>query len=234
MTHREFDDYARSYSELLSDPVRDWFSGGSSRFYHERKRDVIRSYFQRQGIATRGLRYLDLGCGEGDLLALLRDDFAMVAGCDPSGEMLKAAKGIEIRLQLDPATIPYDTGEFDFVTAVCVYHHVDPQARLRLTREIQRVITPGGTFAIIEHNPYNPATRLIVSRTPVDANAKLLTSRESRKLVESAGFRPKEMQYFLYFPESLYPSLRSLESWLSVLPFGGQYAFFATNDNPLS
>jgi hypothetical protein len=43
-------------------------------------------------------------------------------------------------------------------------------------KEIQRVLRPGGVFSLIEHNPLNPVTRLIVSRTPVDGNAKLLTA----------------------------------------------------------
>src|SRR5215475_11486509 len=78
------------------------------------------------------------------------------------------------------------------------------ESRLELAREIYRAVKPGGIFAVIEHNPVNPATRLIVSRTPVDADAILLYSGESRALLKSAGFTLEEQEYFLYLPERLY------------------------------
>jgi SAM-dependent methyltransferase len=224
----EFDHYADSYEELLKDPIRDRFGKGS-RFFHERKRDLIRAFCRRHDLPTRSMRYLDVGCGKGELVTLLRNDFGSVAGCDPSARMLGAAEGIDIRVQRELGSIPYENDEFDFVTCVCVYHHVPPPARLALTREINRVVRPGGVFVIIEHNPYNPATRLIVSRTPVDADAVLLTQRESSALMKVAGFCHQESQYFLYFPEFLYRRVGdAAESWLRDVPLGGQYAVFAT------
>ena len=109
-----------------------------------RKRDLIRQYFRGRQVDTRGLHYLDLGCGKGELASLLHDDFTRVAGCDPSPGMLSFAQGIDARVQQDPAAIPFDAQEFDFITAVCVYHHVPPPARLALTKEISRVLKPGG------------------------------------------------------------------------------------------
>ncbi len=148
--------------------------GSRPQFFHLRKRDLVRQYFNARGVDTRGLRYLDVGCGKGELLSLLRDDFQQVAGCDPSPGMLSSSQGVETRVQEDLGKIPFADAAFDFVTAVCVYHHVPPSSRLTLTREAYRVLRPQGVFAIIEHNPYNPVTRLIVSRTPVDTDALLL------------------------------------------------------------
>jgi ubiquinone/menaquinone biosynthesis C-methylase UbiE len=228
MSHAEFDEYAPSYEKLLKDPIRDRFSG-DARFFHLRKRDLILRYSRRQKLNSHSMAYLDLGCGKGDLLSLLRDDFGRVAGCDPSASMLKHLQGVETRVQTNFDVIPFGGAEFDFVTAACVYHHVPSAVRLALTREVSRVLKPGGTFAIIEHNPYNPVTRLIVSRTPVDADAVLLTLRETTKLVRSAGFSPQVSRYFLYFPEFVYRrSGDAAERWLSKIPLGGQYAVFAT------
>jgi hypothetical protein len=81
-------------------------------------------------------------------------------------------------------------------------------------------------FAIIEHNPWNPATRVIVSRCPVDENAILLSHGETSKLLAGAGLIPHERQYFLYLPEKLYKAFGSAESLFSWLPLGGQYAVF--------
>ena len=188
MNQPEFDRYSRSYDELLKDPIRDRFTGGDSGFFHLRKRELLRRYFATRKMDTQASRYLDIGCGKGELLSLLRDDFAHVAGCDPSPGMLRFAEGIDVRVQTHPAAIPFNEEEFDVVTAVCVYHHVSPSSRLALTREILRVVRPGGTFAIIEHNPYNPVTRRIVSRSPVDTDAILLKPAEARHWMGCAGF----------------------------------------------
>jgi len=229
MPQREFDNFSASYEDLLKDPLRDSFGGGSA-FFHSRKRDLIRAYFRRAARKTDELHYLDVGCGKGDLMSLLADDFAEVAGCDPSAGMLESgaipARGLEVRVQDDLGRIPYDDARFDFVTAVCVYHHVPPANRAALTAEVRRVLRPGGVFAIIEHNPYNPATRLIVSRTPVDADAILLRAGQTRALLEGAGFTIDRKCYFLYLPEKAYRAAARVEDLLARVPLGGQYAVF--------
>jgi len=225
----EFDHFAATYDELLKDPIRDGFAGNPA-FFHLRKRDLIRDYFKRNAVDTKRLSYLDVGCGKGELMSLLAQDFGHVAGCDPSGGMLEAVHGASVKVQDDPNRIPFDDAQFDFVTAVCVYHHVRVTARAALTREVRRVLKPGGIFAIIEHNPYNPATRLIVKRTPVDADAILLYPGETQALLRSADFRVRATSYFLYLPEGIYRFAGVVEDLLRHVPLGGQYAVFGKRE----
>lgn len=222
-----FDKLSSDYDELLRDPIRDRFTGAESMFFHRRKAELIRRFFERRKVATSGLRYLDVGCGKGELLQLLHSDFKAAAGCDVSAEMMRGIAGIETRIQQDSLQIPFGDSEFDLITAVCVYHHVPPPARPALTREIGRVLRPGGIFCMIEHNPLNPVTRLIVSRTPVDSDAILLPAAEARRLAAGAGFAPLEQDYFLFLPQALYRFLGRLEALLTRLPLGGQYAMFS-------
>lgn len=222
-----FDQLATSYEELLKDPVRDRFSGDDSLFFHQRKCELIRSFFRRRKLDPSSLRYLDVGCGKGELATLLKTDFSQTAGCDVSPVMMQHIAGIETRIQKTPTSIPFEDSAFDFVTAVCVYHHVPPAHRPALSAEISRVLRPGGIFCIIEHNPLNPITRLIVSRTPVDADAILLPAGEARALARRAGLRRVEQDYFLYFPRGAYSHMGRLEPLLSKLPLGGQYAVFS-------
>lgn len=224
----EFDDYSHSYETLLQDPMRDRFGGGGSGFFHLRKRDVILAYFSSRGRSPKSLSWLDVGCGRGDLLRVLSSDFARAAGCDPSPEMLHYTSGIDVRVQEDLTRLPYDDGTFDFVSAVCVLHHVPLPFRKGLVAEMSRVAKPQGTIAIIEHNPMNPITRAIVSRTPVDADAILLGHRETRSLLTSARLLNPEVSHFLFLPRVLFALLSPLENWCRALPFGGQYAAFAT------
>jgi len=221
----EFDAYAREYAELIRDPIREKFAT-DNRYFFERKAHVIRSFYKNIGIDTRTLRWLDVGCGQGDLMRLLSPFFGAAAGCDPSGEMLQASRDLDVRPQPVADKVPFGDASFDLVTAVCVYHHVPCSERPALTREILRVLRPGGIFAMIEHNPVNPATRLIVSRTPVDAHAKLLRASEWQQLMASAGARHMSTRYFLYVPEGLHKYLGFIEDGLAWFPLGGQYSVF--------
>ena len=224
--HSEFDAYAPSYAELLDDPARNRFAQDPLHF-HRRKWLLIKRLLNRAGVNVATQRWLDVGCGQGELLQLAGRNFAQATGCDPSAGMLSSQASIEVRKQPSPTELPFADGSVDFVTAVCVYHHVHGEARTGLTNEIRRVLTPGGMCCIIEHNPWNPATRAIVKRCPVDVDAELLNASAARTLLQASGFKPVSANYFLYFPESLFTRLSALESLLYKLPLGGQYALLA-------
>src|SRR3972149_5991419 len=85
----ELDLYAGDYVELIRDPIRDRFAA-TNRFFFERKLQVIRGFYNRQDVDTRTLRWLDIGCGQGELLRMGRPLFASATGCDPSAGMLQA------------------------------------------------------------------------------------------------------------------------------------------------
>lgn len=222
----EFDQYAPSYSELLDDPLRNRFANDPLHF-HRRKWLLIRSVLKRFTVAAEDQRWLDVGCGQGQLLELAGGHFRQAVGCDPSTVMLPAHASFTVREQPSQVELPFDDGSFEFVTAVCVYHHVHGEARTRLTNEIKRVLVPGGLCCIIEHNPWNPATQVIVRRCAVDVDAELLSARETVKLLQASGFEPLATDYFLFLPERLFNRLRGVEEKLNKVPFGGQYLSLA-------
>jgi SAM-dependent methyltransferase len=222
----EFDAYAPAYDELLNDPLRNRFARDPLHF-HRRKWQLIQSLLQRAGTAPKALRWLDVGCGQGELLSLAGSAFASAAGCDPSPGMLAPQAAYETRVQPSLTELPFATASIDFVTAVCVYHHVHGAARKLLTDEVKRVLTPGGLCCIIEHNPWNPVTQRIVRRCPVDVDAELLSARQARRILADSGLKPLASSYFLYLPESLYQHFGRAETLLAKAPIGGQYAVLA-------
>jgi SAM-dependent methyltransferase len=233
MSQREFDQYSESYTDLLKDPIRDRFAGSHPEFFHVRKAHLILDYFRRKQLDTSKMRYLDVGCGQGDLLRILRPSFADVAGCDPSSRMIASLEDINVQLQVDESKLPFPDECVDFVTASGVFHHVPPENRTALAKEVHRLLKPEGVFAIIEHNPVNPVTRLIVSRTPIDTGAILLKASEARKLFLSASLSVDEQCYFLYMPKHLYENGgRPIENLLAKIPLGGQYALFGVKRGP--
>jgi ubiquinone/menaquinone biosynthesis C-methylase UbiE len=152
--------------------------------------------------------------------------FKSVMGCDPSEGMLKSCGDLRVRHQTEPEKLPFADETFDFVTAVCVYHHIPPDRRSLMTGEALRVLKPRGVFCVIEHNPFNPVTRLVVSRTPVDADALLLTAGQAERIMSSACCRFLDRRYFLLVPEQVYRFAGAAENLLGRFPLGGQYAVF--------
>jgi SAM-dependent methyltransferase len=222
----EFDHYAGQYEELLRDPIRDRFAPGSG-FFFERKWELLTDYARDSGLRLDQISWLDVGCGKGELLRLGSSLVKRAAGCDVSVGMLEGCDGLDVVPQIHPLALPYADCSFDLITAVCVYHHVLPEDRPAITKDIARVLKPGGTACIIEHNPVNPVTRRIVRKTPVDADAHLLSAAASRALLRATGLTPARTRYFLYFPEKLYKKLRGVEAALGAFPAGGQYSVFA-------
>jgi SAM-dependent methyltransferase len=223
---REFDQYAPSYAELLDDPTRNRFAQDPLHF-HRRKWLLLQGMLKRAGVEVEAQRWLDVGCGQGDLLELAGRNFAQAAGCDPSAGMISGASSFRVKHQPSISELPFDDASADFVTAVCVYHHVHGPARELLTGDIRRVLTPGGLCCIVEHNPWNPVTRAIVRRCSVDVDAELLSSRETRALLQGAGLEILSTDYFLYLPEKIFNRAGRAERILGKVPFGGQYAVLA-------
>jgi SAM-dependent methyltransferase len=227
MSQREFDQYSGSYGDLLKDPIRERFTGSHPEFFQTRKADLVLDYFRRKQLDTLKMKYLDVGCGKGDLLRILQPSFACVAGCDPSSGMIGSIDDIDVRLQVDERTLPFPDESFNFVTASGVFHHVPPENRTALAKEVNRVLEPGGVFAIIEHNPVNPLTRAIVSGSPIDVDAVLLPASEAKQLISTVGFAVEVASYFLYVPKALYENGgKIVERLLARIPLGGQYAIF--------
>lgn len=221
----EFDEYASSYSELLRDPIRDRFAGDTE-FFHIRKWSVIRNFLNRNQMDPASMSWLDAGCGQGQLLHIAGKHFRRAFGCDPSRQMITCCTSAKVYEQPSPVELPFPDECFDLVTAVCVFHHVHGRDRALLSDSIRRVLKPGGVFCIIEHNPWNPVTRLIVKRCSIDWDAELLSARLASRLMRSAAFEILDRTYFLYCPESLFPAFSGIESWLRACPLGGQYAVF--------
>ncbi len=104
-------------------------------------------------------RALDLGTGDGRLLALLRADRPEMhgVGLDFSERMLEAARrrfaGDErIELVEHDLTEPLPAlGRFDVVVSSMAIHHLEHERKRALYREVFDLLEPGGVFANFEH-----------------------------------------------------------------------------------
>jgi ArsR family transcriptional regulator len=101
----------------------------------------------------------DLGCGTGQVAAMLAPFVARVIAVDRSGEMLQAARrrlrelsNVDVR-QGELEQLPVDENALDAATLMLVLHHVaDPGAVLR---EAARVLKPSGRLLICDMLPHD-------------------------------------------------------------------------------
>jgi SAM-dependent methyltransferase len=177
-------------------------------------------------------RILDFGCGTGESSAYLAEKYerAVVVGVDTSESAVERARRRHGSARVRFGAIEALAGEapFDLCYVNGVFHHIPPARRLEAVRAIHDALTTGGYFALFENNPWNPGTRLVMSRIPFDRDAQTLSFAETRKLIEAGGFRVAQAARFLfYFPRSL-AFLRVLEPAFLRLPLGAQYCVLGT------
>ena len=111
-------------------------------------------------IPQRVERVLDLGTGDGNVLALVlaARPGATGVGLDFQPEMLDRARArftsidaVEIRRHDLDESLPADLGHFDLVVSGFAIHHVVPDRQRALYGEIFEILRPGGVFANVEH-----------------------------------------------------------------------------------
>lgn len=121
--------------------------GDRARIYKGLRRDMAAQ------LLGSGERLLDVGCGDGTFVALVKDKYWQVYGVDISVEALQRAerKGIKVfRVNLNTEPLPFEPNYFDAVTCLDVIEHVfDPRF---LLKEIHRVLKPGGEGFITTPN----------------------------------------------------------------------------------
>lgn len=222
-----FDSYRDNYRDVVQSSID--FSGLPHQFFTRAKADLLGELIA-QRLDTNRPEMLDVGCGIGILHPLLHGIAGRLSGIDVSSASLAQARidnaGVDYRAY-DGRTFPFDDASFDLVTAICAIHHVAPGEWAQFVAEMRRVTRSGGLVCVIEHNPYNPLTRLAVSRCEFDRDAVLLGVGTTRKLLAASGLREIGTRHFLLLPWDTKPA-RRFERVLGGVPLGGQYAAFGT------
>ena len=136
MNHRQFFDRAAANWDALE--VEET---------HVRLREIVAGLDIAPGAAV-----LDVGCGTGILLPILRESMngdGHVVALDLSGEMLKRAlsKGQPaVYVQGDAESLPLPEGVFDWVICNAVFPHFPDKPRA--LAELRRVLRTGGYLVI--------------------------------------------------------------------------------------
>lgn len=130
-------------------------------------------------------RYLEIGCGEGALLARLTNDEKWAI--DLSTEALKRARTrTQAHLSVALAErLPFPSDYFGLVASIGVMeHYLDMDAAIQ---EIRRVLKPGGHYVVVTHVTLSP------------------WERSRRKIAEYVFPRPKPIQLIRWAKARLKP-----------------------------
>ncbi len=141
----DFDEAARDYDGIVAGP---------SPLYA--RYDEVLDTIVRLCRAGPGKRVLDIGTGTGNLALRCLERGAAVVGVDPSEAMLDKARTklrgmgcVDLRRVEQPfVEIAFPDSHFDAVVSSYAFHHVPPPLKPRGTREMLRVVGPGGRWVI--------------------------------------------------------------------------------------
>lgn len=157
---------------------------------------IVRRYLAEKAPAGEGERVLDICTGTGSLLPHLGRKVGptgSVVGLDFSRGMLavnrrKTQEIANIRLvAADAASLPFTQNSFDAVTCSHAFYELKGENQERVLREILRVLKPGKTFLMMEHElPENPLTRALfyIRMTSMGARRALSILKYERATLE--------------------------------------------------
>lgn len=180
------------YRETFVSEDWDWWHVGRRRILAR----VLDRALRDEGLATRGLRLLDVGCGTGGTTAFLGAGHR-VTGCEiePQAARCSASRGLAV-VRGTADALPFRTGSFDVVLCLDVLEHHEDD--LAVAREIFRVAEPGGLVLATV-----PCFRFLWGPHDVlSHHVRRYVLPELTRLLQAAGGRVVRASYFntLLFP----------------------------------
>jgi ArsR family transcriptional regulator len=168
----------------------EFFSSASGQWDHLRQ-ELFGATFQLHallGLLDGQAVVGDLGCGTGQLSALVAPHVAQVIAVDGSADMLQAARlrladrnNVDVRLGTLEA-LPIDHAQLDIAMMGLVLHHVpDPAIALA---EAARVLKPGGRLLLIDMLPHDRSEY----QSQMGHVWLGFPDRQLRKMLTAAGF----------------------------------------------
>jgi SAM-dependent methyltransferase len=168
--------------------------------YEARMRGSTESVRTRQLVYVDDLRdaapVLDVGCGRGELLALLREAGVEARGVDADADMVAYARGEGLDVEQADAVAYLDglgDGSLGAIFAGQVVEHLPPPLLVRLLELAARKLRPGGLLVAETINPLSPLA--LRSYFADLTHSQPLVPETLALLAGQAGFREVETRF---------------------------------------
>ena len=164
------------YEEMYSDPANR--KQKLSFLYRKLRRFELNRYDLTCQVAPGGDSLLDIGCGDGELLILLRDKYKELWGIDIAqpridriSQKIGGDSNIHVRVEDVERRIDFEDERFSTILAVGILEHVF--APYHIMQECRRLLRQKGTLiATVPNVAYLPnRVKLLFGKLPVTSNS---------------------------------------------------------------
>ena len=181
-------------SQPAADAVPDYFAfearmRGSTADVRERQRPYVDDFCDAAPV-------LDVGCGRGEFLSLLRDAGVEARGVDADADMVAYARGEGLEVEQADALAYLEAqseGSLGGIFMAQVVEHLPPPQLFRLLELSARALRPGGVLVAETINPLSPLA--LRSYFADLTHAQPLVPETLALLARHAGFARTEIRY---------------------------------------
>lgn len=140
------------YAQYLLNKVKEDYNSIGYEFSRTRSFIWEETRFLFDNYIKKGELILDIGCGNGRYVELVKNKEAAYVGVDNSQKLITLAKerypNTDFILS-DALSLPFSGERFDRVYSIAVFHHIPShELRLKFLSEIQRVLKPRGVLVL--------------------------------------------------------------------------------------
>ena len=160
--------------------------------------DRARRPLIQQANVQPGQRILDIGCGTGTMVVMLKRQHpqTQVFGLDPDPKALarsrRKTQRAAVSAHFDQGfsdQLPYEKASFDRVFSSLMFHHLEAQDRQSTLREVVRVLKPGGSFHLLDFAESDNGLHGHLVRLHVGERLKGNPNERVTEMLNEAGFK---------------------------------------------
>ena len=150
---------------------------------------------------------LDIGAGSGKIIAALKNAFGLhTKNVYAIDKKLPVNSNVSTLEYASDGSIPLEDHSIDLIICFMTLHHISPYARSALIKEMRRILAPGGTIVIREHDSDNTREFYIfmnmlhmiwyISNNETQDPLYLMPKEEIERLFNDNGFHAVNMQTY--------------------------------------
>ena len=171
----------------------------------------VGNMFQKKTLQQLNLRdgqhFLDIGCGTGTLVSLVKAKYPKVnvIGLDPDEHVLEIAKRkakknnlVITFIQEGAEKLPFSTSSLDSIVSSLAFHHMPTDIKKQALQDIFRVLKQNGQFLLVDiGKPKNNLWKILLAIESIVEPKEYIKDNLEGKLIlfmQEAGFKVCEIR----------------------------------------